>query len=638
MGRKDVWLLTAVLATAVPAWAGSAIGWQEAKTPDGKPVVTIENELYRLTFAPHQGGRCTSFYIKKSKREWVYDGKTGGLFHDHFAHQYWPGELMEAPYKYEITGDKKKAVTVHLWTVAKGGRDGRDPLVKGLKVEKRVTLEAGRREVKVINTFTNPTAEGKNVAMWVQHCFCYGGQRLFDSYYRPSASGLSLDGMDDTGEHKIVQVADAYGLDWVRDPVAGWTAGRDRRTNEGAVFLLDYNYLNIIYNCANGYTTEWFLDKVPLPSGKSWSTEHWIVPIDGFRAFAHASRRLVANVEVTPAKDRVTIRYQLAGMTDPVGTVVLKTRVYGVRSKREATLKPVTVPNVGLTPVGATQTWPHAQTEPLVFRVEASGKGWRERFEYIHNGAFASEGIQGAAAMAEYTIPRPKKVKTFLKPDRWTRPNNKHPRVLLVYGLWTQHYRVEEAVKALDPKADIKVCEGWDNFPPTYDELLRYDLVVLSNMPAGPDYANEMVADFARHGGGLLVLGGMKTYGAGGWCDTALAEVVPVTIGTPYDLQRAKANVAPGAVGNHPTTRDVVWPTSARFFWVHQTPPKPGATVALQAGTQPILVVTRCAEGRVAAVLGTCHGEPAPGQTEAWTTRAWTQLVTQTLRWLKEGK
>ena len=623
------------------ARAADPISWRETKTAAGTRRVTIESDLYRLTFDPARGGRCTSFLFKKTQRQWVHGGPRAGLFQDHFAHQGYPGELLHAPYTYAVRGDRARHVCLHLWTIAKGvvrGSKRRDRLTAGLKVEKRITLRAGRREIRVVNTFRNPTAEGRNVALWVQHKFAYGGQQLFDSYYRPSASGLSLDGMDDKGDRRIAQGFDPGAADWVHDPVAGWTAGRDRRTSEGAVFLMDYNYLDKLYNCAPGYTTEWFLDKVPLPAGKSWSTEHLIVPVDGFRGFAHASRRLIANVEVRPGKDRVRITYQLAGTTDPLGSVVLNTRIYGVRTKREEALSQLTVSRIGLDPVEAAQSWGRAQTEPLVVRVNVSGPDWQEGFEYVYEGAFRAEGIVGAAARPEYTVPRPGKVKTFLKPDRWTRPENKHPRVLLVYGLWTQHYRIEQAVRKLDPAGEIKVCDGWDSFPPTYDELLGFDVVVLSNMPAGPDYANEMVADFVRHGGGLLVLGGMRTFGGGAWQGTALATLLPVTVPPSFGLKWDPQGVAVTAIADHPATNGITWADAARFYWVHDSKPNPGATVALRAGKRALLVLGTCGEGRVAAFLGSCQGEPRAGQVPGWTTRAWTQLITQMLRWLKEGK
>ena len=607
----------------------------ESKDAKGDPQVVLENDFYRLTFAPARGGRCSSFFIKETQREWVYDGDTAGLFEDHFAHQYWSGELFTAKYDFAIEGDRTKELALRLWTIAKGGDDGRDLLTKGLKVEKTIILRAGRREVIVRNAFTNPTAEGKNVAMWIQQCFCYGGDRLFDLYYRPSVEGIKLDGKDDKGELNIFPGVDAYAQDWVKQPAAGWSAGRDRRTNEGGVFLMDYNYLKTLYNCAGSYTSEWFMDKVPIPPGKNWNTEYWIVPVAGFTGFSHASQRLIANTEITAKADGVEISHQLAGTVAALGMVKVNTTVYGIRSKQTNKLAEISAGPVSLAPLRTAQTWNQPQTEPLVFRITVSGDNWQETYEYVYLGTFASKGIEGASQVAEYEVPRPKKAKTFLKPDSWTRPVNPNLRTLVMCGLYTHCWRLEEAVKVLDPAAEIKLCDGWDFFPPTYDELLKYDLLILSNMPAGPDYANEMVADFVRHGGSLLVLGGMHTYGGGEWMGTPLADLLPFTIAGAFDLLRETAGVKPETTGMHAVTAGVVWPPEARFFWLKAGTAKPGTTVVLTAGGKPAWILGQAGDGRVAAGLVTCLGEPGPGQSEAWGTPAWTKLLTQTVAWLK---
>lgn len=616
------------------AFGEAIVSSGETTTQSGHKLVTIESDLYRLTFDPERGGRCSSFFIKATKREWVYDGEWSGLFLDHFAHQYWPGELLSAKYDCAIEGNGSDEMILHLWTVP----NGEDRLTRGLKVEKRITLKAGHREVRVVNAFTNPTNEGKNVALWVQQCFCFGGDRLFDSYYRPSSTGISLDGMDDKGEHKFPPASDEYAQDWVKQPLEGWSAGRDRRTNEGAVFLMDYNYLNILYNCAGSYTTEWFMDRVPLPSGKSWTTEYLIVPVDGFTGFVHASNRLIANVEVTPDASSVKINHQFAGSLEPLGAVKLKTTLYGIRSKHEESLPPLSVANVGMQPVSASQTWNKPQTEPIVIRVEARGADWTERYEHIYEGSFGGQGIQGSGSVAEYTTPRPKKTKTFLKPDGWTRPRNDHLRVLVMHGLYTQHYRLDEAFKSLDPQCEIKSYDGWDYFPPTYEELLGYDLLVLSDVPAGPDYANEMVSDYVERGGGvLLTLGGMLTYGSGQWSDTTLEPLLPVTISNPFDLKWNRRGIMPKCVGNSPVTVGIEWPKEARFYWIHDATAKPGSAVVLRAGKQPLLVLGVCGKGRVATLLATCHGGPDKGQVAAWETPAWTKLLVQVASWLREG-
>ncbi len=72
------------------------------------------------------------------------------------------------------------------------------------------------------------------------------------------------------------------------------------------------------------------------------------------------------------------------------------------------------------------------------------------------------------------------------------------------------------------------------------DELIPYDLVVLGNVPrsGGDDVEtgftfsdeqiNMLVDNTERMGSGLLVLGGDRSYGAGGWNSTKLEEALPI--------------------------------------------------------------------------------------------------------------
>ncbi len=612
---------------------------------DKTKLVVIWNDLYRLTFDPARGGRCSSFIHRETGREWIYEGKTAGLFLDHFAHQPYPGELLETAYDYEVIDGDGDSIAIRLWTTAKGGADGRDALTRGLQVEKTITLHGGRRDVQVTNAFTNPTTEGKNVGLWVQQCFGYGGDRLYDLYYRPSSHGIHRTGMDDTGKKPFIPVTDPYSADFVgagkytpaggREPVAGWTAGRDRRNDEGAIFLIDYNYLDVLYNSAGSVTTEWFMDKVPLPPGKRWSVDYVIIPVNGFKGFAHASTRVIADTQLTSAPDRVDITHQLAAATAPHERITIATTIHGVRSKQDMALPALVVDNVGLQPLTVRQAWPRPQTEPLVARITLSGDGWEERYEVVHEGAFGGEGIHGAGEMAEYEIPRARKVKQMLKPDSWERPLNAHPRILLLYGLFTHHYRIEDAVRKLDPEAEITISEQWDTFPATYDELLSYDLIIVSNLPAGPDYASIMLSDVVRYGGvSALSFGGMNTFGAGQWRETELMGILPAEIPTAFDLQRVLSSTPPRVAAPHPAVDGIAFPGDTRFYWVNVMVPRDESSVVLACGDQPLVIVAPSGKGRVAAIAATCNGAPLTGEREAWTTPEWISLLTQTMKWL----
>ena len=72
---------------------------------------------------------------------------------------------------------------------------------------------------------------------------------------------------------------------------------------------------------------------------------------------------------------------------------------------------------------------------------------------------------------------------------------------------------------------------GPGEFPTSLAELQNYDLVILSSVAAHelPEGALGILDVYVRDlGGGLLTLGGERSYGLGGYANTKLARLLPV--------------------------------------------------------------------------------------------------------------
>jgi uncharacterized membrane protein len=70
-------------------------------------------------------------------------------------------------------------------------------------------------------------------------------------------------------------------------------------------------------------------------------------------------------------------------------------------------------------------------------------------------------------------------------------------------------------------------------FPKTREELFAYKAVILSSVEAASFSGEQlnMLADFvSKRGGGLLMIGGRRSFSEGGWAGTPLAEVLPVEL------------------------------------------------------------------------------------------------------------
>ena len=84
-----------------------------------------------------------------------------------------------------------------------------------------------------------------------------------------------------------------------------------------------------------------------------------------------------------------------------------------------------------------------------------------------------------------------------------------------------------------------------ESFPTDLVTLQDYDAVILANVPFGPgglsDQQQQNLASYVHDlGGGLAMIGGPDTFGAGGWQGKKLEEVLPVNMDIPATRQIPK--------------------------------------------------------------------------------------------------
>ena len=196
-------------------------------------------------------------------------------------------------------------------------------------------------------------------------------------------------------------------------------------------------------------------------------------------------------------------------------------------------------------------------------------------------------------------------------------------------------------------------------FPRTREELFSYRALILGSIEAAAFTGDQlqMIADFVdRRGGGLLMIGGARAFGEGGYGGTPVADALPLTIapGTrasePADL--ARLQVLPTRAGeSHASTQIAATEAASAARW-RDLPqvtsvnaplePKPAAIVLL-TGTnergreQPVLTWQQYGRGKAVALT--------LQDTWQWQMHASMSLEDQThenywrqmLRWLVNG-
>jgi uncharacterized membrane protein len=135
-----------------------------------------------------------------------------------------------------------------------------------------------------------------------------------------------------------------------------------------------------------------------------------------------------------------------------------------------------------------------------------------------------------------------------------------------------------------------------EGFPPTEEALFQYSGIILGSVEASAFTSEQlrMIAEFVgRRGGGLLVLGGGRSFVEGGWGGTPVAEALPVTLdgATPQGGYFSELAVMPARAGMaHPVVQLAPTEVASNEAW-RKLPPltsvnriqtvKPGASTLL---------------------------------------------------------
>ena len=99
-------------------------------------------------------------------------------------------------------------------------------------------------------------------------------------------------------------------------------------------------------------------------------------------------------------------------------------------------------------------------------------------------------------------------------------------------------------------------------FPKTREELFSYRAIILGSVEAAAFSPEQlrMLAEFvSKRGGGLLMLGGRRSFAEGGWAGTPVGEVLPIA----FDASAGRGENGPqlmSSIAVHPTRAGAIYP------------------------------------------------------------------------------
>jgi uncharacterized membrane protein len=116
------------------------------------------------------------------------------------------------------------------------------------------------------------------------------------------------------------------------------------------------------------------------------------------------------------------------------------------------------------------------------------------------------------------------------------------PKVLYIEADESNAHYLEDALEMEEIEVETRPASG---IPTTLNELLNYDTVIVSNVPA-PQLTDETMRLIEKYvdqmGGGFIMLGGDESFGLGGYYNTPIERILPVKM--PVKKTIEKPNLA----------------------------------------------------------------------------------------------
>ena len=609
------------------------------RSVEGRRYLLLKSETLEALVSPERGGQIVSLlHLGTGAQVGNAGSLDNGLFSDHDLKQPHPGELMGAPYEAQVLPPGADgSTTVRLSYLAQGGwRDETAPSLKDMLYEKWYTLLPRAPVLRCRVKVTNQSQEDKLVDYWSQ-CIAHVGPGAGRNYYfRPAPTGLSVISSDDF-------TAQAQ---FVTEPTAGWSAAVNRRVRLGLVYLVDYNYLDRLYNCNTAFTQEFMYERVPLPPGKSWETSMQVRVVEGFDSVTHASERLVADTQVTQDVESLQVTHRLCAWDRPLANVRLATALREVATQTEKVGPEIALPQLGLDTVTETVEFDATAGGMKILMVTVFSEAGVDRYELP---LFPFGDVTGA-----YRRPRPPRQVVLPQPDDlaavW-KAARAAPRGLLQLGdaPYADQWRLQEIAGALGlPYAVAKYtpAANWRDaslhpFPLSHADLFAYEVVVLADGDAKAlrRYGCEMLKDYVAQGGGVLFLGGYNSLGKGALPGTPLGDLLPVATQGLWDLRPAAVPAPQVTTQALPFVAEALRGVQVRIDWFQEVTAKPGATTSLTLDGHPLLVTQTYGRGRVAVLAATpLLRSLAPGTDQVpllVASPAYVPLMKALLRWLQ---
>ncbi|HUU70000.1 MAG TPA: hypothetical protein VM186_10765, partial [Planctomycetota bacterium] len=477
-----------------------------------------------------------------------------------------------------------------------------------------------------------------------------------ESVLRPAARGvIEIKGKFNTS---------APGDNYIYDFNKGWSARICRERKEGIVYLMDYDYVEMLYNCGNT-TAEWTYDGILSLKSQPWKGRVYILPVIGLSGVDYANEYFIC--ELKPRREEKTLKLEfcVTSSFEAAARVTFNTEVeydlLGTEKEiRRLKFKPVTVDGLSIQPVRSQVDVPLDAPDPLVFNVSAfaelpDGSMKPFKFQSYYPGEYDSgQGLNTRrdgkpVRLLERPVRRPK------VPDCpvGMKINRAAFNVFGVLGLGCHRMGIPQAV-SLVPNAsiDIGYCCGRDlngygltDFPYDYERLFGYRVMILGNSQPKEFRAigASVLLPWLKAGGGLVVTGGENAFSFE--FDDHEINAYFTVAPTGQTLRKQPLQLQPPDVKDHPIFRDIDLSRLPWLLYCHDVQLRPGSNARVlmrvgTVGTYPFIIEQKTG-GQITMVVACNHfgtEEELGGKQHLRNWDQWPKLFANIVRYAGQGE
>ncbi len=587
---------------------------------DGDEAILMESEWISMHLLPWRQALINRFVFRPTGNDIVAPtnpkhrmGGGGGILMDCLWEQDWRfQELAYKQYKYKVTKNGPDEAQVVFETDIEGWLGAANSgiisnLISNLTLRRTVTLKTGQPFFRFDFEFINNDRWAKRPSFWVHNNSTVAKGKGKDTVVRPTDRGLSAIGGDQES------YAGPRGLQFVSSFTHGWSAKLSKERREGIVYLMDYDYVDKLYNCfpnhgSNG-TAEWWYDSILVFKNRPWKGRVYILPVIGLSRVDHANPHFICAMKPRREDGKLIVEYALTSSYESAAQVTLNTQVQSnlTAGKPVVTKCPsVNFDGLAIQPARERVEVDLKAEDPLLLKVKAfvelpNGDVKTYTFSRFYAGSYKlNRNIKNVGGGPLVELKRPIKDPSVPPCPADLKINHKDFKVFGVHGLGTYRLGLSKAMKTiLKSVYTVGYCVGSDvqqngltAFPYDYDRLFDHRALVFSNIQDKEfrRIGASILMPWLKAGGGLVIVGGQFAFSFE-HREHPINQYYPIAVKR-NSLRKGPLQLQKPDVPNHPIFRGIDMSKLPWLHYVHDVKlkPKSNAKVLMKVGDKPFIV------------------------------------------------